>query len=604
MRKFWCLILVLLIFRPSLSIAANPFSFLSFKSQIKSSFTGISGDLLNNVQNRVNVIKQSVSKPYTAEEMKNFYESVKHEIPKALEPYGYFKTKITSSKMENIGDNWYATYNIDPGPPVYITKLNITIIGAAANDSDFKAYLANLPLKEGDILNTVKYKQMKQVFFTLAEKNGYLAAKVVDAAINVDLDKDSAEIQFGFDSGAQYLFGPIKFNATTLNTNFLTKFVTFKQGEYYSRDKIQQTQNNLNNSGLFSNVIIDTDLAKAENMEVPIIFQTTPRKKQQYNLGLGYGTDTGIRASAAMDLYNLTSSGHRFNGTFRISFPQIIKSLPFERADTGLEFDLEAHYIIPGKNPLTDQYDITAGTAYINEEFYGSSMVVKAGSGYTTVIGGWQQVLRLNLHYEDWTFTNDDPHNTYGRTILLLPIVSWTKRVTNDTIRPTKGYRVSLMMQGSATPLQDEKLAFLQAKLDAKMIHPIIPNNTLLVLRAAIGDTLVKNAEALPLSFWFASGGADSIRGFDYHSIGPGTQLFEVSMELRQRVYSKFYLAGFVDAGNAGDNIFSSKDQSFLNSILKYRAVGLGIVWLSPIGAIKLYLSDNTTLQFSMGVEL
>jgi translocation and assembly module TamA len=596
------------------SVMAGPFGFFSTKPEIKNTFTGVSGDLLQNVQSRLEVIKKSVPVPYTVEDVNNYYELAKAEIPKALQPYGYFKATVTSGKLEKIGPNWYAVYNIDLGPPTYISKIDISVTGPAAYDPDFRAYMANLPLKQGDILNTVKYKQIKRTLFDLAARKGYLAAKITNAAITVDTDRNSSVITLALESGPRYFFGPISFTATNLSTNFLEKFLPFKPGEYYSSDKLSQAQENLTNSNLFATVVLDTDLAHAQDLQVPVIFRTTARKKQQYSFGLGYGTDTGIRASVGMDLYNLTATGHRFNGTFRISFPQFITDVPFKRTNTGYETDLEAHYIIPGDNPMTDQYDISAGTAYINEVYYGTSRVIKAGPGYTTMIGGWQQVLRLNLHAEKWDFTNDAPNNTSGRTILLLPIATWTKRVANDTIRPTDGYRVSLMMQGTVQPFQPEGTAFIQAKIDAKMIHPIIPKNTLLVLRAAVGDTLVKNPDAMPLSFWFAAGGADSIRGFDYHSIGPGTELVEASIELRQRVYKDFYLAAFVDAGNAGNDIFSSTDQPFLNSIFANRAPGVGVVWLSPIGAIKLSFTNlnftswqglaDTTIQFSMGVEL
>jgi translocation and assembly module TamA len=613
MKIFLRLISTVLLLLLSFSAAASQIGFFSLKSDIKSSFSGISDDPLKNVQARIEVIKKSVPKPYTVEGVRTFYETALLEIPKALEPYGYFKATIVNSKMEQIANNWYATYNIDPGIPAHISKINISIIGAAVHDPEFRAYMVNLPLKQGDILNTIKYKQIKQGLFDLAAKRGYLAAKMLDATITVDLDQNSAEILLAFDSGPRYFFGPASFTISTLNPNFLKKFLTFSQGEVYSSDQLRQSQENLTNSNIFASVILDTNVAKAQDLQVPIIFHTTPRKKQQYSFGLGYGTDTGIRASLGMDLYNLTPYGDRFNGTFRISFPQIVKKTPFDRTNTGYQIDLEAHYIIPGKNPMTDQYDLSAGSVYLSEP-YGTSTIIKAGPGYTTMIGGWQQILRLNVHSENWDFTNDAPNNTSGKTILLLPIATWTKKAANDTIRPTAGYRINFMVQGTAEPFRHEKLAFIQAKAEAKIIHPIISNNVLLLMRAAVGATGIKNPSNLPLSFWFAAGGADSVRGFDYHTIGPGKQLTEASIELRKRIYQQFYLAGFVDAGNAGDNIFSSKDQPFLNSILAHGAPGLGIVWLSPIGAIKLSFTHvgytswkdfiGTNIQFSMGVEL
>ena len=108
----------------------------------------------------------------------------------------------------------------------------------------------------------------------------------------------------------------------------------------------------------------------------------------------------------------------------------------------------------------------------------------------------------------------------------------------------------------------------------------------------------------------FFAGGDQSIRGYDYHSLGPedadgnvigGSSLLTGSIEYEHRLFGNYYGAAFVDAGNAFDG-------TDLNAVV---GAGVGIKWRSPIGPIRLYVAhpfslDETgiKLHVSVGVDL
>lgn len=548
---------------------------------LQNRFIGINDEPLKNVQAQFNIKQLSVTKPLTVIAVKRLYKEAPQDISKALQPYGYFKVKVTS-QLTHVGENWYANYYIDLGPPLRITQLNIKIFGDAVNDPEFKKLLARFSLRQNDVFKAANYNKAKRDLFGLAQRRGYMAAKMQQSVIKIDLKKYTMVIILHFVSGPRYFFGPIIFSKTRFNKKFLSKFLTFKTGQYYSGGKLQKTQENFNGSDLFEHVTIETLPKRAKNLQVPIIVNIIPHKSKRYTFGIGYGTDTGVRGSFGMDLYNFNQWGHYFNSIFTASMQK--------------QASFEVHYIIPGRNPITDRYDVAAATQAEDDQL-GYSNVIKFGPAYTTIVYGWQQSIRLNTQFENWKLESQDEYND---SILFVPNITWSKRKTNDPVRPTRGYSVNVMAQGSVNNLISN-ISFGQIRTDAKFMYPVL-KSTILVLRGSLGFTTIsdKYKDKLPLSLWFAAGGAESVRGYAYKSIGPGTELAVVSGELRQKLFGNFYGAMFYDIGGVSNNLPSHYNQG----------AGIGLVWLSPVGAIRLSLakpidrSGKIRIQFSMGVEL
>jgi translocation and assembly module TamA len=569
-----------------LGFCSNSWAYLSLTNH----FAGISGDLEINAQTRLK-LKQPENKLLTRDIIKRLNAKAPKEISRALQPYGYFKSQVTS-KLSHLGKNWQAFYYVKLGKPLLISDVDARITGDGSNDPKISNFFRSFPLKKGYILNTVKYKQIKQDFLDLAATQGYILAKIEKSEIRIDTAKNIASITFYCHSGPRYFFGPIMFHQNPLSNKLLKKFLTYQEGEYYSTDKVHESQDNLNNSSLFRKVIIDPQYLQAKNLKVPIDVLITPRKSQQYTFGVGYGTDTGIRGLLGFELYNFASNGQHINAIIKTSNDGI----------SNMEGYLEAHYIIPGKNPITDQYDIGVGSN-IKDLDFGKSTLIKGGFGYTTYIFNWQQIARLDVLHEWWHFSN----RPWDQATMLLPNIMWLKKKVDDPINPISGYRINLLVQGTSKYLASD-INFLQANLDTKLMYPI-PKGPILVLRGNIGYTLISNEDLnqLPLSFWFATGGSTTIRGYGYEKIGPGKELAVGNIELQQKLFiDHFYVSLFYDVGNAANNVFNN-DQSFY----EHQSLGFGFNYLSPIGSIRLTYARKIDesgapgiIQFSIGPEL
>ncbi|WP_273270662.1 BamA/TamA family outer membrane protein, partial [Methylophaga sp.] len=116
--------------------------------------------------------------------------------------------------------------------------------------------------------------------------------------------------------------------------------------------------------------------------------------------------------------------------------------------------------------------------------------------------------------------------------------------------------------------------------------------NSRFITRGSIGATEVSDFERLPSSLRFFTGGDNSIRGFDYQSLGPensegdvvgGRYLAVGSVELEHMFLKDWGAAVFSDFGNAF-NSFSDP--------IEY-SVGVGIRWRSPVGLIRVDLAKG-----------
>ena len=133
----------------------------------------------------------------------------------------------------------------------------------------------------------------------LAAENGYLDADFQANQIRVDLERYQADVVLHYDTGPRYRFGEVRFNQDVLDPDLLTGYVTFKRGEPLNVNKVLELQNALSDSPYWSRVEVVTRQEQAQGLEVPIEVDLVPAKTMRFAGGLGYGTDTGPRGTAA-----------------------------------------------------------------------------------------------------------------------------------------------------------------------------------------------------------------------------------------------------------------------------------------------------------------
>ncbi len=563
---------------------------VSAASKYVSHISGIKGEILSNAKKQLSETEAYLTQEATQEEIDSVYKKSQTVIKNAISPFGYFKPKISSKLEWNANKQiWIANFEVERGQRIRVKKIDISITGSAKDDPEFKNFVKHFPIGENQYLNTEIYKTAKQQLIDLTTSRGYFDAKLQKSVIEIDMKSYQAAIIIHLESGQRFKFGDIIFEHPEaqkgyLKDSFLKRFAPFKKGEAYDQNQIRLLQSNLTGSQYYQEVIVQPNRKKMSDQSVPILVKLTPRKGKRYNFGVGFGTDTGPRGLAGVELRKLTTTGHyltsQVNGAFK---------------DNTISSKFNLSYNIPGYNPVKDLFKFTVEAEQDKDVDYGKSKTLRLGANYISEIFRWQQTLGLTWHWERSQPEDALPFTTSH----IIPSAQWQRIVSDDPLHPTKGYKINISVRGTCEYLLSDT-SFIQGDIYAKYLHSF-SDNLMLLARAEVGGIMIKDLEELPLSLRFFAGGSQSVRGYGYRTIKDGRNLTIASIELQQRLYNNLFGSVFFDMGSVNNNIFTEQD----------KGVGIGLVYRSVLGSISLTLAQALDkpgqprrVEFSMGPDL
>ncbi len=538
----------------------------SERVRLEVEIVGVEGALRENVEALVGIVREARSGEVRPGHVYRLHEKAPEQIARALEPFGFYSPTI-ESWFDSDGTPWRARYVIDAGPPTLVTRRDVRIDGEAGQDSVFQRTIASLPVSEGDTLNHADYELAKQTLALLAADRGYLDARWDSSIVRVNRETQSAEIVLHMTSGPRFYFGPVSIDQAWVDEDILAPHVLFEQGEPFNSADLRGLQSSLAGTTYFANVEIvpRRDLA-GDDLQVPIEINVRPRKTQRWEVGLGYGTDTGPRIRLASEFRRLNSRGHFADLDARIS---------------TTEQSLTGRYNIPVGLPNPALWTVTG--RYGNIEWVTSKTLQGiVGLSYGHLRGPVREIFSLRYQRDDFSVAADS-----GVSHLTQPTASWSWSTADNRLYATRGLGGTLELRGAADGF-GSSASFYRALLSAKTILPVGAKMRGIV-RADVGWLGTDQFRQLPPSIRFFAGGDRSIRGFDYQSLGPlnedgevtgGNSLLVGSAELEYRILEKWSAALFVDAGNALRD-FGGEVRI---------GTGFGARWISPVGLIRIDL--------------
>lgn len=515
--------------------------------------TGVKGKLLTNIESRL--IELAKDKPLGSQTE----EELRLQVTKAMQPYGYFKSQVVIRRQP-------LRIHIIPGPQILITGLTLKIKGEGVENTAIKKALADFSLKEGNPLNSVKYEEAKQTLLDTAQNQGYLHANFEKSEILIDINSYTAQITLLFDTGPQYYFGQVKFDPTYISPELLHRYVPFNYGQPYSTDQILALNSHLASSGYFRSVSVKPHLDGERYIPVDVHLQPAPRSN--YSFGIGYGTDTGVRGRAGYHVVPVNPAGHKFNAVALGSFN---------------ENTLQAQYVIPGTNPVTDQYNITANFSDLNYNTgYSNAALISLAQQHNKP--HFQRTLSLNGLYERFHYSQQ-PKEEKG-TLFPKATFSWIK--TTDTLFSPSGYNLTINGLGASKTILSE-VNFAQTSLNAKAALTIPTIRTRFYFHTIQGITQINDINQMPLSLAFLLGGSDNLKGYNYNSLGPGKILTFNGIEIQKETVEHWYFVGFFDNGD----VYMPSLKNIKND------AGIGLMWVSPLGPIKIGVAQALDNHFN-----
>ncbi len=550
------------------------------------SMSGLEGALLDNALIHLSLDEEACDAPEWR--IRERFSRAEREIREALEAFGYYSVAIVA-QLELGESCWTASFEIDPGEPVRLRNVNVEIGGAAAGDPIFARIVENAGLAAGEPLQHAAYDQLKRRLLEAAQQRGYVEATYAASAIDVFPRQRVADVTLRFDSGPRYTFGELQFSQDVLDRDLLDGYYAFRRGDPFDRVQLTALYSALTDSGYFNAVDVRPQPPDTESKEIPVFVTLTGVRRQAISYGLGFSTDTGPR--------------------FR--FGRVNRRVNTRGAQSGINgqlspvvSELAYNYRFPYGDPRSEWISLDAGLMHEDTETATSDTLEFGVRRVVARRAGWRETQFVDLMIEDFVVAD-----TRDRTRLLTPGIGWLKVTADNTMRPSRGYRLGLEISG-ANESFGSSTSFAQADATVKWIRSFA-NNTRLLLRARLGFTWHSDFVELPPSVRFFAGGDNSIRGYKFESLGPvdadgnvigGDRLAVASAEYEFRLSPNWSAAVFADAGNA-----------FEGSDFETRTgAGFGLRWHSPVGPIRIdiawpvddALEKDPRLHVSLGADL
>ena len=530
--------------------------------------SGLSKVMETNVRLYLSIEQQKNHPLITAGRLQRLHKKAPQEISTALQPFGYYRPVVDSSLVKSDTGEWRASYTIDPGPALPIAEFNFQISTEMGKDPEFVNLLQKQAPQTGNPFNHLVYEDFKDSLARLAAERGYFDAKFTEHRVEIDLNNYAARIYLNYEGGARYHFGDVLLKQDVLNDEFLRRFIPFKKGDPYTFNKLIQLKQVLNDSYYFQTSDVSTGQLVPGLNEVPVVVALTPRKSNRYEFGLGYGTDTGAHTRFGWQVPRINNDGHRFSTDIEIS---------------EIGHSVFANYRVPVLNPRTDQIVYSIGEEV--EDFEDTDSTLRTlGVSLIHSRGDWRETLSLNYQQEDFVSGDDE-----GDSTLLIPGISWSRTWGRDFINVLDGLRFDLSLSGANESLISDT-DFNQLRGHLKFISSLSLRNRM-IARGEFGSTSTSEFDELPSSVRFFSGGAQSVRGFKYQSLGPtdasgdvvgGRYLVLGSIEFEHYFGDRWGAAVFFDIGNAMDDLDDDLE----------RGAGFGLRWKSPVGPVRIDLAS------------
>jgi translocation and assembly module TamA len=356
--------------------------------------SGIEGPVLENVSSRVRPFRIAGNTKLSRRALELAKIDAERRARSAMRPFGYYHPDIDAGLVARGDRAWTLEIDIKPGPPVLVSKVEISILGDGADLQVLRDWQREFPLKKGQVLVQPTWDEQKRQVLDLAEDHGYLLASFSTHRMDVDLEKNQAELELVLDTGERAVMGQVVFNQDIVRPGIMDNMPRFQPGDPYSAFIQEKFRIDIWQSGYFGQIeVLEERHLEDSPPRVDLVVNLEPRKRNTYQGAVGIGSDTGPRMNFSWTRHLLSRRGDSFRldtgwqqhnneaflrGNYRI--PRRNRSKQFWTAE-GLarrqtedvkvrDSDTGDDFFTLGKADIND-YSIRAGRLTIRDRKYG-----------------------------------------------------------------------------------------------------------------------------------------------------------------------------------------------------------------------------------------
>ncbi len=525
---------------------------------------------------------------FSAAAWRELYEKSRATARELLETEGYFSPRIESSFAQT-AQGWTARFQVDPGARTRVAKIDLRLTGAIehtpAGRRLERAYLETIPLPIGAPFTQSAWSAAKQDLIQRLAARRYASARIVDSQALVNPAQHTATLLLVADSGPAFAFGPLEIQGLKrYPAHLVERLCGVPRGTPYQQSKLLECQRNLEQSGYFQTAAVQLDDAAQQAAAAPVRVRVEEAKPYKLTLGAGYGTDTGPRAQAYWLQRDFAA------GAMQLKLATVLENTQQQAS---------AELVWP---PDADRYLWSLGTAAKHTDIEGQmTRSLQVLGKRTRKQGAVESSLVAQFQVE----RQEAGGVLEGSNRALTLNYIWTHHTAPDTDYPRRGWVSTVQAGGALKSLLSDR-SFVRLYWRHLQFFPVGLRDRL-IGRLELGATLASTTRGIPTDFLFRAGGANSVRGYAFQSLGPplndsvvsGRYLFTSSVEYDHFFTPAWGAALFVDAGQAANS---------LGALHPVVGLGPGLRYRSPIGPVNLDVAYGVALHqwrlhFSLGVS-
>lgn len=572
-------------FRVALAVALALMSPVAMAQDVRLSAPGAEEALLDRLR-AASLLLREAEGPRTAQDLVAAARADYGRLVAALYSAGHFAPVVRISldgreaaRIPAFGEPVsvsQVTITVEPGP---VFRLGAAEIGPLATDTDLPG-----DFRTGGPASTGLLREATAAAIDGWRAAGHATAAVAGQDITARNPDAVLDVRVRIDPGRPVRFGQlVPAGQDRMRPERILEIAGLPDGAAFSPDTLERVEGRLRDTGVFSAIALEEgDVGPDGRMDIAATLVESPLRR--FGAGAEISTDDGARISAYWLHRNL------FGGAERLRIDGVISGIGSEGVSTQELRGVDATLGLRFSRPAT----FTADTTFYAEAFASrldepafTLTTIGAEAGvehrFTRLLTG---SLGLGVSY----FDIEDGFDDRDVVLVTLPAgLTWDRR--EDPLDARRLFYVG----AEVTPFaSDNGNAGARALVDARVYLGFGEERSSRVAsRLQIGSVVGGDIAAIPPSFLFFSGGAGTVRGQEYQSLGAtqdgrasgGRGFLGLSTEFRQDIgETNFGLVAFADAGFIGaDSLGGSGDW--------HAGAGLGLRYDTPFGPIRVDLA-------------
>ncbi|MCC2594773.1 BamA/TamA family outer membrane protein [Pusillimonas sp. MFBS29] len=516
----------------------------------------------------------------------------------ALETQGYFTPTVTLEVGEDVaGETWDIV--IEPGERTQVDSVNLNFKGQITRPQ-FAGRVQTLkdqwPLKEGMIFINESWHDAKVSLLDEVSRKDFYFARLINTQATIDAEKASASLFAEVASGPRVRLGPMSVSGLKrVPSSLIERYVQYSPGDPYDQDLLDEWQQALQSTSFFRGAFVTLDQDESthrvladDELELPVHVRVSEAPARRVTTSIGADSDHGIRVEGL----------YRQNVVF--GKPVWIET------GAGVDKDNQRAFFDVHLPPTSNGYKDSVGVLFEHSDV--------EGVDNRRVAAAWKRRQERKaagdsrVEYEtQWALgvahdtTKIDGYDDY-EVPSAVATWQWLRRDVDKKYDPREGNLIDFGVGAGMT--LDRGEPFYRSSLRLQKWWPI-GRRDVLTVRGEIGKVWA-DTERLPQDFSYRTGGARTIRGYRYQTIGldrgdavvGAPALAVASVQYTHYFTEMLGMNYFIDIGDAAES-FGDMDPAL--------GIGVGLAVRTPAGPFFVDVAygerdKRLRLHFSLGI--